>query len=69
MIKIKHLMSMPNPAQGGRFCHAGARRSAQALGLDWQEFVLNGLPAEQLLNTGDAMAIALVEHAKKQELK
>ncbi|MDR0736098.1 MAG: hypothetical protein LBF51_04570 [Zoogloeaceae bacterium] len=48
-------------ARHQRYCARGCREWAQAHGLDWAEFVRNGVTAEQLLATGDALAKALVD--------
>lgn len=42
------------------FCAAGARTWFVAHGLDWRDFVRGGIDEAQLLATGDALAIALV---------
>lgn len=38
----------------------GSREFARRHGLDWREFVRNGIPVETLLGTGDAMARHIV---------
>ena len=44
-------------------CSRGAREFFGRHGLDWSEFVKNGLPEETILATGDAMAKRVVERA------
>jgi hypothetical protein len=53
-------------ARHQRYCARGCREWAQAHGLDWAQCVRNGVTAEQLLATGDALAKALVDwcHAR-----
>ena len=45
-------------------CSRGARAFFERHGLDWQDFLENGVPAEKLLETGDAMAERTVEVAR-----
>lgn len=47
------------------YCSFGARMWFRALGLDWQKFLVEGLPSEEIEATGDAMAIDLVAKIKK----
>jgi hypothetical protein len=53
-----------NDVRGMRYCNNGARKFFQRHNLDWSDFVKNGITEEQLINTGDAMAVRLVEFAK-----
>lgn len=48
------------------YCNNGARDFFKKHNLDWTEFVKNGLPEEQFIETGDAMAIRLVEFTKER---
>lgn len=50
-----------------RYCNKGAREFFSRHGLDWSLFMASGLPEDQFLATGDAMAIRLVEFARNQE--
>ena len=47
--------------RASRLCFQGARPWFRRHGLDWQRFLKEGIPEEELLATGDAMAIRLVE--------
>lgn len=47
------------------YCNKGAREFFQKHGLDWALFVKEGLPSEDLLATGDAMAAQLVEKVEE----
>lgn len=49
-----------------RQCTTGAREIAASLGLDYSEFVFQGLPVEQLRATGNAFAIALADFAEQE---
>lgn len=50
-----------------RYCSRGARAFAQRHGIDWPTFCRQGVPAETLIATGDAMAAAVVRAAKERE--
>lgn len=53
-------------AAGLSYCNPGARRWFKLHGLDWNEFIRDGVDSEVLIATGDAMAFAVVEEAKKE---
>lgn len=45
-------------------CSRGTRAFFLARGWDFQAFLLNGLDEEHFINTGDAMALQVVEIAR-----
>ena len=45
-------------------CSRGGRDFAARHGIDWLAFVQRGIPASRLLAIDDAMAHAVVEHAR-----
>jgi hypothetical protein len=47
-------------------CAKGARAFFRRHGLDWSQFIREGIDAEMLVATGDAMAMKVVEHAKRR---
>ncbi|WP_347461005.1 hypothetical protein ABEF79_06100 [Acinetobacter sp. ANC 7454] len=47
------------------FCRSGLEKFFIQQGWDWQAFLKNGRDAQDFLNTGDAMAIQLVNAVKK----
>lgn len=61
IVKREHLDEMQP-----RYCANGARRWFARMGLDWAAFVRNGIDADALVATGDAMAIKLVEQVRRQ---
>ncbi|KAF7600630.1 MAG: hypothetical protein CGU28_03090 [Candidatus Dactylopiibacterium carminicum] len=65
IVTTRHLLTIPGYSQRPGFCRTGARPYFAMLGLPWREFVRNGLPAEQLTATGDPLALALVEWARR----
>jgi len=54
------LAAVPFAGKQG-YCMAGCRQWAARHGFDWADFVRDGIPAETLIATGDALAIAVVE--------
>lgn len=54
------IITMPD-LRAAKMCSGGGRKFFELHGLDWQDFLKNGIPASQLLATGDHMAQRLVE--------
>ena len=48
-----------------RYCASGARTFCERYGLDWREFVRNGLPASQFEATGDALGAKIAHVARE----
>lgn len=48
-------------------CVNGSRAWFERHGLDFRAFLRDGLDAETLLTTGDAMALRVVEHARTRQ--
>jgi len=65
IVTTRHLFTCPGFNRRPGFCRDGARRSAVALGLDWRDFVANGIDSDKLIATGDAFALALVAWAEQ----
>lgn len=63
-VTVQHLHSVPNFNGGSGFCCRGARAWALQHGLNWAGFVRDGVDAELLLATGDALAMRLVLYAQ-----
>lgn len=59
------LMNVPFAGKTG-YCMSGCRVWAARHGIDWAAFVRDGVPAERLLETGDALALAAVEWKQRQ---
>lgn len=47
-------------------CARGARYFCQTHGIDWTDFLENGVDAEVLEETGDHMALQLTAYARKR---
>ena len=52
--------------RAARLCFQGARPWFRRHGLDWQAFLSEGLPAEVLAATGDALALRVIAEAEKR---
>jgi hypothetical protein len=50
--------------RGAKLCSRGSRSFFERHGLDWNKFLKEGIPARELENTGDAMALKVVEVAR-----
>lgn len=48
-------------------CSRGARKFFIRHGLDWSDFLKNGIPASKLEATGDYMALQVVEVARGRQ--
>lgn len=59
----QHLYSVPVAGRVG-YCASGSRQWWAAHGLDWGDFLTNGIDAERLRATGDPLALRLVAHAE-----
>ena len=56
-----------NDVRRAGYCPSGARRWAEMHGIDFRDFLKNGIAASRLLETGEPMAIRAVETATRQE--
>jgi hypothetical protein len=57
LVKLEHLRAL-------KFCSRGSRAFCERHGLDWARLVREGLPVEQVMATGDAMAQMAAERAR-----
>jgi hypothetical protein len=57
IVRMRHIRE-------ARMCSSGARAFFERHGLDWGQFLKQGIEADKLSSTGDAMALAVVEVAK-----
>lgn len=65
-VHIRHARAVLGP-NGKGYCVRGMRQFAERHGLDFDAFAREGIEAQALLNTGDAMAEAIVREAEKEE--
>ncbi len=67
-VTLDHMHSVPAFNGSGRgYCHKGGRALAARYGLDWSQIVRDGgINAQLLIDTGDALALHLVEHARRE---
>lgn len=66
IITIRHLAQVPGIDGRVGLCSRGARTWCAAHGIDWMDFVANGIDAEVLIATGDAMALRVVQWAEQE---
>ena len=66
IVTMRHLRTIPGFSKDPGFCSSGGRAFFTRYNLDWSNFLRNGIDSELLLNTGDALAKALVDHAAKE---
>lgn len=64
IITTKHARSVMGPSQTG-YCAKGMRLFAERHGLDFALFCKHGVDESVLLETGDAMALLVVEEAHR----
>lgn len=50
-----------------KLCSAGTRIWFQDHGFSWSDFLENGIPVEKLAETGDPLALRVVEAVKREE--
>lgn len=60
---MQHMRQVKGFTVKGGFCARGIRRWFHEHNLDYSDFLKNGIDEEVLLNSGDPMAIAVVEQA------
>jgi hypothetical protein len=64
---LHHVRSIPVPGRRDGYCVVGCRAFAERNGLDMKQFAREGIDAEVLLATGDAMAVKIVEYVQSLE--
>lgn len=67
IVTIQHLHTVPTWTTRTGYCARQSRAFFAEHSLDWLAFVREGIPAQRLLDTGNALAIHLVEHARTTE--
>ena len=53
--------------RAARLCSGGTRQWWSAHNLDWNDFLANGIDGGALLNTGDPLAMRVVEAARAEQ--
>ena len=59
MVEHRHLRAL-------KYCNKGSRQFFARHGLDWHDFLKNGIDPAKFYATGDAMAIKAAELAKAE---
>lgn len=65
IVTFRHLRTVPGFNTRPGFCRDKSKAWAKRHGLDFRDFVRNGIEAEKLEAIGDAFAIALVKWARE----
>jgi hypothetical protein len=64
---MEKLIVTPLHIQAAHIClRPGAQSFFKRHGFDFRDFMRNGIDAEKLIATGDAMALAVVDIARKE---
>ena len=64
---VRHQHIYATRINGRQLCRRGAMVWFDQHELNWSDFVFNGITADKLLATGDALAFAVVATAQKME--
>lgn len=65
IVRVEHARAIPTPHNGG-YCVPGMIQFFERHNLDFKKFVRKGIDADILIATGDAMALEVVEIARKE---
>ena len=52
--------------RSARMCSGGTRDFFRRHGMDWNKFLSEGLPEQDFIQTGDAMAMQVVKKARER---
>ncbi|MFK1176674.1 hypothetical protein ACIUZU_00345 [Pseudomonas aeruginosa] len=66
IVTAQHLHTVPTWTTRQGYCHGRAREFFKRHGLDWMAFLQDGIDSDLLIATGDALALKLVEHARRE---
>lgn len=65
IVTKRHMLTVPGFNPKGGLCRDHAKLFAKRHGLNFRDFVRNGIEAEKLEATGDPFAIAVVQWARE----
>jgi hypothetical protein len=65
IVTTRHMLTVPGFNRRGGLCRGKSREWAKRHGLDWGDFVRNGIDTQRLEATGDPFALALVKWARE----
>lgn len=69
IVTTRHLFTIPGYSRRKGFCRGKSRAWFERHGLDWRSFVRDGIDSGTLEATGDGLALAVVEWARKCEME
>lgn len=64
---MKNILVRMEHVRAAKMCSRGARAFFDRHGLDWNAFIREGIPVEQIEATGDAMALQVAEVARGRQ--
>ncbi len=67
MSEVTSLRCYRKHLRTAKICGDGARGWWKRHGLNWSDFLSNGIPAQVLLDTGDPFALRVVEIAREEQ--
>lgn len=67
IVTVQHLHTVPTWTTRTGYCAKQSRAFFAEQGLDWLAFVREGIDAEVLVATGNALALHLVEYVRSVE--
>lgn len=67
IVTLEHMATIPGLSRRPGYCRRGGRAFAARHGLNWADFVRDGIPASSLEATGDGMALRIVAWARQCE--
>lgn len=67
IVTLAHVRLLRGYTARQGYCVPGLKLWFAAKGLDWGDFVKNGIPAQKIIDTGDALAIEAVKLAQELE--
>lgn len=53
--------------RAAKMCGTGTRKWFLKQGFDWSDFLVNGIDAQKFIDTGDGMALKVVELARGKQ--
>ncbi|MBT2748591.1 hypothetical protein J7J64_19415 [Lysobacter sp. ISL-42] len=66
IVTLDHLRRAPGFSVRDGFCAQGGREWFAYYGLSWSDFVRDGIEAEVLQATGDALALRVIAFAREE---
>lgn len=65
-MEVTSLICYMRHVRAAKLCHRGSRHWCLENGVDWIDFLANGIPAQHLLDTHDPIVLRVVNEAIKE---